>query len=49
MTIVIISTIIFVLTTMPELDEFHELDLQDLDNETKLATIQGYQKNEEVL
>jgi len=47
MTIVIISTIIFVLTTMPELDEFHELDLQDLDNETKLATIQGYQKNEE--
>jgi len=46
MSVVVISTVIFVLTTMPELDEFHELDLQDMDNATKQAAIEGYEKNE---
>ena len=48
MSVVIISTVMFILTTMPELDEFHELDLEDMDNETKQATIQNYHRNDAV-
>ena len=47
MTVVIISTIIFILTTQPELDEFHELDLV-LDNGTKPSEAEPYEKNETV-
>ena len=47
MTVVIISTIIFIMTTQPELDEFHELDLV-LENGTKQSEAESYEKNETV-